>query len=635
MIPSPLFCNHCGCANNPQATICMFCQQDVQGTQVALRAVSLPTSVQVSQTATGLLSTNQSLRQRYTILSLLGSGGMGAVYLAEDTLLARQKVAIKEVSLSAAKDITEATEAFKREATMLANLSHPNLPRIRDYFDEQGRSYLAMDYIEGKTLEDSLNDARQANQMGLLADDIIHIGIVLCDVLDYLHTRQPPIVFRDLKPSNIMRAPDGTVYLIDFGIARHFTPGRGDTYAFGSYGYAAPEQFKKATSPLSDIYSLGATLHALSCGEEPSDPIAYFAPLQGVPAELDALIQRMVERNAVNRPASAGEVREVLEQILDPQPTLHIQSLPVAPPLPVVAVGATMCVYKGHGAVVSALAWSPDGSAVASASDDNTLHIWYAVDGQQLYSMTQHSPLVKMFAWSPDGHFIVDGIHDQGDEHVVQVWDRKNGHTVLSYLGHRNKIRAVAWSPNGKYVVSSSEDGTVQVWEAQTGKHIVTYLAHPESVMAVVWSPDSQYIASGSDDGMVHIWYATTGQLMTCYTGHRNAVRTLDWSSDGRMVVSGSWDRSLHIWEAHTGRQQMQFMQHARLVTAVAWQPGGMLIASASKEKEVLIWDASTGIVVWPYGDHQASVHTLAWSPDGRMVASGGADKTVRVWRAC
>src|ERR1700731_3590432 len=117
----------------------------------------------------------------------------------------------------------EAIENFKREAHLLASLQHPNLPSIYDHFEESGRWYLVMNFIQGETLEDYLSHTQ--GQI-LPLDDALHIGQDLCNVLNYLHTHQPPIIFRDLKPGNIMRSPDGQIYLIDFGIARLFKPGQ-------------------------------------------------------------------------------------------------------------------------------------------------------------------------------------------------------------------------------------------------------------------------------------------------------------------------------------------------------------------------------------------------------------------------
>ena len=163
------------------------------------------------------------------------------------------------------QEIIEATENFKREALLLAGLTHPNLPSIYDHFSEAGRWYLVMDFIEGETLEERLNKEPEGR---LSVEEAQRIGIQLCTVLGYLHGRQPPIIFRDLKPANIMMTPDGHLYLIDFGIVRHFKPGQAkDTIAFGSPGYAAPEQYGKAqTTARSDIYSLGANLHQLLTG---------------------------------------------------------------------------------------------------------------------------------------------------------------------------------------------------------------------------------------------------------------------------------------------------------------------------------------------------------------------------------
>ncbi len=155
------------------------------------------------------------------------------------------------------QEIAEAAENFKREAHILAALKHPNLPSIYEQFSETGRWYLIMDFIEGETLEEHLMKKQEGH---LSVEETLQIGLQLCTVLAYLHSRQPPIIFRDLKPSNIMLTPEGNLYLIDFGIARHFKPGQNrDTIALGSPGYAAPEQYGKAqTTPRSDIYSLGA-----------------------------------------------------------------------------------------------------------------------------------------------------------------------------------------------------------------------------------------------------------------------------------------------------------------------------------------------------------------------------------------
>src|SRR5947209_2545426 len=176
-----------------------------------------------------------------------------------------------------------------------------------------------MDLIEGETLEEYLQKTRDGC---LPLHTVLDIAIQLCTVLDYLHTRQPAIIFRDVKPANIMRTPDGRVYLIDFGTARHLKPGQArDTIALGSPGYAAPEQYGKAqTTQQSDVYSLGVTLHHLLTGNDPSEEPFRLAPLRSFdasfPPELEKFIERMVELDVGKRPASVEEVKQELEAIV-------------------------------------------------------------------------------------------------------------------------------------------------------------------------------------------------------------------------------------------------------------------------------------------------------------------------------
>ena len=269
---------------------------------------------------------------RYSIIEEVGSGGFGSVYKAKDTLNEDRLVAIKEVSLAGlpARARLEATGSFKREASLLAQLSHPSLPRLYDHVQRPERWYLVMDFIVGETL-----DAYQsrAPRQRLLLSETLDIGIQLCTVLHYLHSQQPPIIFRDLKPTNIIRGPTGKIYLIDFGIARYFKFGQPkDTMALGSPGYAAPEQYGKAqTTPRADIYSLGAVLHQLLTTRDPSEAPFRFSPLrpqsQDNPGslttsmvevlvnKLETLIVSMLDMDANKRPVDAISVKEELQVI--------------------------------------------------------------------------------------------------------------------------------------------------------------------------------------------------------------------------------------------------------------------------------------------------------------------------------
>src|SRR5437588_2139788 len=214
-------------------------------------------------TQTGRLDKRTLLNnKRYMIMRTIGQGGMGAVYLARD--LRRQTTcAIKEMSLSMVPDDEQeqAIGNFKAEAEMLARLSHPNLPTFSGYFTEGQRHFLVMEYVDGHTLEDLL----EHNNGPFSEKRVLGWAQQLCDVLAYLHSQHPPIIFRDMKPGNIMLARNGRIKLIDFGIARFFRQnGAHDTRMLGTPGFAPPEQYGHAqTDERSDIYSLAMTLFQL------------------------------------------------------------------------------------------------------------------------------------------------------------------------------------------------------------------------------------------------------------------------------------------------------------------------------------------------------------------------------------
>ncbi|HEY1351913.1 MAG TPA: protein kinase [Ktedonobacteraceae bacterium] len=288
-----------------------------------------------SESRTGKLIPQSIVAQRYLILKVAGRGGMSAIYLALDMRMDRRHVAIKEMSQQNLDD-TERQEAiarFQQEAHLLGTLQHPNLPRIYDAFDSEGRSFLVMDYIDGKNLLQILQETARP----LPVDQVLHYADQLCNVLAYLHAHNPPIIFRDLKPTNVIATREGQIYLIDFGIARFFKEGQPqDTIALGSPGYAPPEQHGSGqTSPRSDLYALGATLHCCLTNRDPyyAPERFSFAPMRQfnpqVPEELDLLVMRLLSLDETRRPASALEVKQALGQIRKQQSSAHIPAAPV------------------------------------------------------------------------------------------------------------------------------------------------------------------------------------------------------------------------------------------------------------------------------------------------------------------
>jgi serine/threonine protein kinase/outer membrane protein assembly factor BamB len=259
------------------------------------------------------------LQNRYEILKVLGRGGMGAVYLAQDlrfTGVTRQ-CAVKEMISTATDPQLRrlAVESFQREANILVELKHPGIPDIYDFFTESIRSYLVMEYVNGEDLEETLE-----NSEGMLREEtVLDWGIQVCDVLVYLHSKG--IVFRDLKPANIMlrRSTGNKVSLIDFGIAKTFEVGQKGTM-IGTEGYSPPEQYRGVAEPRGDIYALGATLHHLLTKRDPrleppftfhEEPVRLLNP--AISEETSAVIMKSLEYDPDKRYPSAQAFKDALQ----------------------------------------------------------------------------------------------------------------------------------------------------------------------------------------------------------------------------------------------------------------------------------------------------------------------------------
>jgi serine/threonine-protein kinase len=334
-----MYCPECGASLQPEDPYCGECG----ARQEAAAPVPVPVVVEARRPGTGAsrdegrmadskkptsapsaqLEPDTLLLDRYIIVRRVGGGGMGSVYQAKDKRLADRLCAVKEM-IELFADETQrmkAVEDFKREAEVLAQLEHPSIPTIYDYFIEGGRYYLVMKWIGGGDL------AEQMRLRGGIVDEVAvtRWAIQICDVLHYIHSQKPPIIYRDLKPANLMLDDRTTrVMLVDFGIARIVRPTEKGVTAIGTMGYAPPELFAGKVEPRSDIYSLGATMFHMMTGSDPQDnPLLIFdftknsRPTEINPAitpAMERILERAVAYKPEDRHGSALEMMRVLEE---------------------------------------------------------------------------------------------------------------------------------------------------------------------------------------------------------------------------------------------------------------------------------------------------------------------------------
>lgn len=680
-----VYCESCGAANTDEARECFACHRSLLKDESDVAADDTQQSAANEEEELSAL-----LGQRYRIVTRVGTGGFGAVYKAIDVQNNQQPVAIKEIKLSGLKpqEMIEATDTFNREVQILSPLSHPNLPRVHAHFTDADHWYLVMDYIEGQTLETYL----EANGGKLPVEEVLAIGLQLCTVLDYLHTREPSIIFRDLKPANVMLTLYRQVYLIDFGTARLFKPGQArDTIAFGSPGYAAPEQYGKAqTTPRADIYSLGAMLHQMLTGRDPAESPFQFALLRAcdkqLPADLEKLIARMVEQEVGKRPESATEARKELERC-STERTRGVYAQPGTLTSPIYQPGSDF----GQPLPAS---WATSKPSLAQVQQQ----LGMAVTSSSINATTRKGRISRRAMVGAGVALTIAGstgllMYNAGAMRLLPPpHGPKHGHppddpndpTVHVYKGHAASVRSVAWSrtlannmKHGPYIASASLDKTVQVWEVQTGD-IFNAFRHPGPVVAMAWSTDGRYIIS-SDSQNSYIWNVQTSSMVFKHLMGRGEapVTAVAWSQSGRyfalagkaawvfalstkelistcrvsensinsiawaphtdtLIAMGGTGGYIYQWNPMTGAVGSAYSIRAPFsnqVYAVAWSPDGRFIASAH-DSIVHVWDSKGMINIGTYRGHTQTVTALSWSYDSSQIASASLDGTVQIWKS-
>ncbi|MBI4759461.1 MAG: PQQ-binding-like beta-propeller repeat protein [Chloroflexi bacterium] len=549
----------------------------------------------LDELAANTLPVGTVLQDRYEILGILGLGGMGAVYRARDRrfVSSERLCAIKEIVDLIPDPATRQVNLvnFEREANLLATLSHPAIPKIYDYFHEGNRVYLVLEFIDGEDLEAIL----EGTQSFLPEREVVDWAIQICDVLTYLHHHQPePVIFRDLKPSNIMLTRAGRIVLIDFGIAKLFQADKKGTMV-GTEGYSPPEQYKGMAEPRSDIYALGATLHHLLTRSDPrlETPFTFQERLPrainpNLSGEVETAIMKALEYELEKRPASAEEMKRLLLNALGTE-----------------SAGISRSALLGRLATVTSLkdrttqlVWqfnceeevrsSPaavEGLVVVGCYDNN-LYALDAETGAFRWKFATEGGIASSPCFWRDAIFV-------GSEDYNLYAISLTGKLVWAY--HTNG--PVRSSPRVAHdlVYVGSDDQQVHAVDARWGKGVWRYVtwrpvrSSPAVYEAVV------YI--GSEDEYVYALDAITGtakwKLHTM-----GGVISSPAVSQG-LVFVGSLDRNLYALDADSGFAVWRASAEGYISSSPATDESRVFVGSV--DKHLYSFDQKTGKLVWKF----------------------------------
>lgn len=513
------------------------------------------------------LQPGDMLQDRYRIVGSLGAGGFSSVYQARDMRFPNvtKLCAVKEMVISAPDPkIRELTiQSFEREASMLAMLDHPAIPDVSDYFTEKDRSYLILDLIRGKDLDRWLEERNEPVEQ----DTCIEWAIQLCDALAHLHHQKPkPIVFRDMKPSNVMLDQHNRIRLIDFGIAKIFEGGNKGTM-IGTEGYSPPEQYRGVATPAGDIYALGATFHHLLTNQDPRlEPPFTFAerPIhtknKTVSPNFEAIIMRCLSYDPTERYENATALKEALQSL---------QTANAAPAQPIAEVAQT----SQPGA-----AQAPAAGTTQAATENQIKPIWVFKCEDEIRSNVAVA----------DGKVFVS-VYDNN----LYALNQKNGEIVWKFP----TSDGVGASPcvYEETIFIGSSDNRMYAIDVRTGRQ----KWHYETQGPIYSSPTVRFdhVFFGSDDG--HLYALNIKQGRKAWMANAfSAVRSSPYVDDERVYI-GTEGGYIYCLDLSSGKTNWQ-SQAKRAVTSSPILYDDVVVVG-STDATVYALDASTGWAIWRF----------------------------------
>ncbi len=615
---------------------------------------------------------------KYRLLKLIGRGGMGKVFLAsrnDDEF--RKTVAVKLVNPLWSDD--EMAQRFRRERQILAKLEHPNIARLLDGGTTKDKvSFLVMEYVQGLPITEYCRDkCKTTNQC-------LKIFLKVCEAVRFAH--QNLIIHRDLKPNNILVTSDGTVKLLDFGVAKLLQPDLLDVSSNFTLGaniltpnYASPEQLKGETiTTASDVYSLGVLLYELLSGNRPYDlkdkslPEILRIISEQVPPKPSASIADCGFRSADSKTNPPSEIRNPkslkgdLDNIclkalakdrteryqtvdeLTADINRHLKTLPILARQPsgwyrmnkyakrhrLGVATATVIMILLLGWLTSAV-WQRN---VARGEAETNLRRAYAADmnlAMQAYETANLTQLKNILT-----HYQNTAFSRNWEYRFLQNLARPKGQLLV--IPHPSDVWDVAFSPDSTKLATACADGFARIYQVPEGKLLTTTATREINIWRVKFSPDGELLATASGDATstsVKVWNVATGAETLSLVGHTARVRGVDFSPDGKLIATGSRDGTIRIWSAVDGRELKRFViepaggPEATETQDLHFTPDGVKLIAATKST-CKIWEVSSGRILFKFDEKRGGWIASAVSPDGKRFALGSNDSRIQIFNS-
>ena len=624
-----------------------------------------------SDATASFTNSQDDLKERvgpYKLLSILGQGGCGVVYLAEQEKPVKRRVALKIIKPG--MDTKEVIARFEAERQALALLDHPNIAQVYDAgTTEKARPYFVMEHVKGVPINE------HCDRQKLSIEDRLWLFLQVCDAIQYAH--QKGIIHRDIKPSNILVMFEGQKAIpkvIDFGVAKAISQSLTERTLFTEQGqllgtpeYMSPEQAEMTKQDIdtrSDIYSLGVVLYELLAGALPFDPKtlreAGIDSMRRVIREQDpprpstrltslgeeatraatsrrtevrTLARRLhkelewiplkaMRKERTHRYRSASEFADDIQNYLNGDPL-------IAGPESVM-YRVSKFVRKRRGAVAAA--------AIAVAS----LLVGFVVStGMYFRAEGLRVQAERACEKEAAARAAAEQAEKVAQQQRVEAEEQAEARRRALYFNRITLAEATYRDGNIRSVLELllSCPADLRGWEWYRLWNVAnqarqTLRGHSSEVSSVAFSPSGKQVASGSYDQTVRIWDVETGTQITTLKGHQEAVWPVAFSPDGKRLASGSYDKTIKIWDTESGTEIKTLGGHQDAVMSIVFSPDGRQIISGSFDKMIKVWDVASGAEIKTLGRHEGGIWSVACSPDGKQIASGGTDDTVRVWDA-